>query len=235
MAELDLSHGRHRLPSSHSVTTTISSRGLSSMQTYTSDGIFTSRTSVAPRSPGLAAPRGQRAADPGGDLGARVQRAAHALQVALGRVVGDAYEGHRSRSSPITGDSGRVGHVADRQQHARHEARAVGRHVADRERLRDVAEDDLLVGDDPRQPDRVDRHLATHHLGRARRGARRRVELGGVVQLDDLGALHVLGRLGGEGHHQHRADREVGGEERVRLANRAPPRAARPGRTPRCR
>ena len=50
--------------------------------------------------------------------------------------------------------------AADRQQHAGHEARAVGRHVAQRERLGDVAEDDLLVGDEAGQAHRVDRHVA---------------------------------------------------------------------------
>ncbi len=35
-----------------------------------------------------------------------------------------------------------------------------------------------------------------------------------MVQLDDLGLGHVLGGLGGEAHHQHRADREVRGQER---------------------
>ena len=44
---------------------------------------------------------------------------------------------------------GQVRHAADGQQDAGHEARAVGGHVADRERLADVAEDDLLVGHDP--------------------------------------------------------------------------------------
>src|SRR5262249_14934817 len=41
-----------------------------------------------------------------GDLRARLERAAHTLQVALDGVGGDAYEGQSSRSSPISGDSG---------------------------------------------------------------------------------------------------------------------------------
>ena len=45
---------------------------------------------------------------------------------------------------------GQLRDAADRQQDAGHEARAVGRHVADRERLGNVAEDDLLVGDQAR-------------------------------------------------------------------------------------
>jgi hypothetical protein len=36
-----------------------------------------------------------------------------------------------------------------------------------------------------------------------------------VVELDDLRLLHVLGGLGGEAHHQHSADREVGSDEDV--------------------
>ena len=39
----------------------------------------------------------------------------------------------------------------------------------------------------PGQADRVDRHVAGHQLGGARRRAARRVELAVVVQLDDLG------------------------------------------------
>ena len=41
------------------------------------------------------------------------------------------------------------------------------------------------------------------------RGARRRIELLRVVELDDLRVRQHLRRLGGEAHHQHRADREV--------------------------
>src|SRR4051794_9349965 len=55
---------------------------------------------------GLDAPRVDGARDARGDLELRVQGAAHALQIALGGVVGDRYEGHSSRSSPINGDSG---------------------------------------------------------------------------------------------------------------------------------
>ena len=78
---------------------------------------------------------------------------------------------HSRCSSPITGDSGSVGTRADREQHAGHERLAVGRVVADRQRLADVAEDDLLVGDEPGQAHRVDRHLAVHRAMRAVRAA----------------------------------------------------------------
>ena len=127
-----------------------------------------------------------------------------------------------------------VRHVADREDHAGHERRPVRGHVAQRQRLRDVAEDDVLVGDQALQPDGVDRHLALHQLRGALRRARRRVELGRVVVLDDLPRGHVPRRLGGEAHHQHRADREVRGDERVRgrrlggLAQRADVEARRP-------
>src|SRR5205085_5700409 len=48
---------------------------------------------------------------------------------------------------------------ADREQHAGHERLAVDRVVADRERLADVAEDHLLMGDQAGQPDRMDGNL----------------------------------------------------------------------------
>ena len=164
---------------------------------------------MAPRSPLLDAPGRQRPAHARGDLRARVERAADPLAVALDGVVGDRYEGHRRCSSPITGDSGSSATRADRQQHAGHEARAVGRHVADRQRLGDVAEDDLLVGDEPGQAHGVDRHVALHHLGGARGGARRRVELAGWCSSMISARSMMLRRLGGEAHHQHGADREV--------------------------
>ena len=59
-----------------------------------------------------------------------------------------------------------------------------------------------------------------HALGRAQRGARRRVPLPFVVQLDDLGALEPGGRHRREAHHQDGADGEIGGHDAVR------PRAA---------
>ena len=58
------------------------------------------------------------------------------------------------------------------------------------------------------------------------RGSRRRVDLGLVVQLDDLGARDVLRRLGREAHHQDGSDREVRREEDA--ADRARARVARP-------
>ena len=124
-------------------------------------------------------------------------------------------------SNPMTGDSLERAHAAHGEQHARHERLAVDRVVADRERLTEIAEDHLLVGDEPGQAHRVDRRrLAAarlrHQLGGARGGAAGRVELGVVVQLDDLGLVHVLRGLRGEAHHQHGADREVGGDQHVR-------------------
>ena len=65
-----------------------------------------------------------------------------------------------SEQQPLQPDHGRLLELADpayRQQHARHERLAPGRVVTDRERLTDVAEDHLLVGDEPGQAHRVDR------------------------------------------------------------------------------
>ena len=70
-----------------------------------------------------------------------------------------------------------------------------------------------------------------------RDGAARRVGLVGVVQLDDLDRL-VEGRgCGGEAHHQHRADREVGRDQDPdprgvgqRLAERVEPLVVEAGR-----
>src|SRR6266542_5189391 len=56
------------------------------------------------------------------------------------------------------GEARTVPHVADAQQHARHEAGAVQRIVAQGEQLALAAEDDLLVGDQAGQADRVDPH-----------------------------------------------------------------------------
>ena len=93
--------------------------------------------------------------------------------------------------------------------------------MADRERLPNVAEDHLLVGDQSGQPYRVDRNVPVigrrrpDQRGGPRRGPARLVELAIVVKLDDLGPCHVLGRLRGELHHQRRADREVRGDEDI--------------------
>ena len=67
-----------------------------------------------------------------------------------------------------------------------------------------------------------------HQRGGPGGGPARRVDLAVVVELDDLGLRHVPRRLGGELHHQHRADREVRRDEDVGAAQR---RRARPGRT----
>ena len=92
----------------------------------------------------------------------------------------------------------------------------------------------LLVGDQPRQAHGVDRRrLAAagggHQLGRERSRAAGRVELGVVVQLDDLGLGHVAGGLGGEAHHQHRPDREVRRDQHVGAPLRVPGRASASG------
>ena len=54
-----------------------------------------------------------------------------------------------------------------------------------------------------------------------------------MVQLDDLGLRHVPGGLGGEAHHQHRADREVRRDEA--RSRRSAARAAARGRSRSCR
>ena len=126
---------------------------------------------------------------------------------------------HSRCSSPITGERSSDADLADRQQHAGHERLAVDRVVADRQRLADVAEDDLLVGDQAGQADRVDRHVALHQLGRARRRCPT-----GASSLPSwcssmISALAMCLRgLGGELHHQHGADREVRAEEDVGAA-----------------
>ena len=110
--------------------------------------------------------------------------------------------------------------------------------VADGQGLAGRAEQHLLVGDQAAQPHRVDgmprgpapprapsttslvvgsaRPVAGrrgHALGGAHRGARRRVDLAVVVQLDDLGRLEVRRGQLGEAHHEHRADGEVGRDD----------------------
>ena len=56
-------------------------------------------------------------------------------------------------------------------------------------------------------------------LGSPRRGARRRVDLPVVVQLDDLALGHVLGDELRRLHHQHRPDGEVRRHEQVRASH----------------
>ena len=95
---------------------------------------------------------------------------------------------------------------------------AVDRVVADRQRLPLAAEDDLLVGDEARQPDRVDRLVDVgagrgEQLGGPRGGARGLVELAVVVELDDLDLGHELGDPLADLHHQDGADREVRSDE----------------------
>ena len=97
--------------------------------------------------------------------------------------------------APPTGDSSQLADPAHREQHAGHERLAVDRVVADRQRLADVAEDHLLVGDQARAgapsgsaarspPARLRAISSRREL---RRPARR-VELAVVVELDDLRA-----------------------------------------------
>jgi hypothetical protein len=64
----------------------------------------------------------------------------------------------------------------------------------------------------------VDLGLPLHETGGSKGRAGRTIELLLVVALDDLGVVVVLGCLCGELHHQNGADREVGGDERVRIA-----------------
>src|SRR4051794_12895683 len=60
----------------------------------------------------------------------------------------------------LQSDDGRllqVPHLSDSEQYPGHERLTVDRVVPDRERLAEAAEEDLLVRDQPGQPDRVDR------------------------------------------------------------------------------
>ena len=109
-------------------------------------------------------------------------------------------------------------------------------------------EDDLLVRDQTRQAQRVDRHAglaappargcsgrsrqmrargasrpaaaraAADPPGRRERRPARRVDLALVVQLDDLDVGHVRGHLLGGTHQQHRPDGEVRCDQAVRGA-----------------
>ena len=74
-----------------------------------------------------------------------------------------------------------------------------------------------------------------HALGRPQRGSRRRVPLGLVVQLDDLGAVEPGRGQRGEAHHEDGTDGEVGGDHAV--GPRVPAAGSnaggsRPGRSP---
>ena len=123
-----------------------------------------------------------------------------------------------------------------------------------------AAEQHLLVRHEPAQPHRVHRDAVharaagavgvvggrvgdgreagilpggTDEVGRAGGRARGGVDLVGVVQLDDLDRLVEAGRLAREGHHEHRADGEVGGDEHADAAGRRPAaRAASRGGPP---
>src|SRR5699024_1096749 len=134
------------------------------------------------------------------------------------------------------GDAGVLRHLADAGEDTGHEGDAVEGVVTDRQLLTLVAQEDLLVGDEPAKTDRVHRDArdagATRAvrvlLGRVRhvpeagvvaggadelggpgRRAARGVDLARVVQLDDLHRLVEARGLLRELHHQDRADREV--------------------------
>ncbi len=126
-----------------------------------------------------------------------------------------------------------------------------------------AAEQHLLVRDQPAQTHRVHRHAVDGGAARpgqpgrgrvghrpeprlrtglrdqrrgALRGAGRGVDLVRMVQLDDLDRLVVPGRLAGEPHHQHRTEREVGGDQdtdggccRQHLPHGVEPRVVEPG------
>ena len=150
----------------------------------------------------------------------------------------------RSRKRLETdGEPGRGADPAQGQQHAGGERDPVERVVPDGERLPHAAEHDLLVGDQPADPqavhaDPVDVRAArpvepgvrgVGHRAQSRLAAgvgdqlRRttgraggRVDLVRVVELHDLGGLVEPGRLGREAHHQDRADREVRRDQHAR-------------------
>ena len=137
--------------------------------------------------------------DDGGDDGAEVGHLAQYLRRRSGRS-----RARRTSLSPRTaGARGRRAASAAASPTRRTASSTPGmkdsrrdRVVADRQRLAEVAEDHLLVGDEPGQADRVDRRRRAsarrgHQRRRARRRAARRVELAVVVQLDDLGGRHV--------------------------------------------
>src|SRR5918996_1579627 len=131
-------------------------------------------------------------------------------------------------------------HLFHGQHHTRHEARAVVGVVADGQRLAGGAQQHLLVRDQAPQAHRVHGDPASRHrppgagqhllaggvlapLGRRvghapggqHGGARRRVDLLVVVQLDDLGGLEPRSRELGEAHHEHGPDGEVGRDQAV--------------------
>ncbi len=111
--------------------------------------------------------------------------------------------------------------------------------MADRQPLAGVAEQHLLMGDQPGQPHRMDRNPgcrrpagaghqldalggapllgggSRHQGGGGQSGAGRGVGFAVVVQLDDLGGGEVGSGDLGEPHHHHRPDREVGDHQAV--------------------
>ena len=130
-----------------------------------------------------------------------------------------------------------VDHAAGAEQDARHEAAVVQGVVADGQGLALAAEQDLLVGEEAAQPDRVHRDPVDVGAAGAVQGRRRGVRLRGacrprarasamswavrvavprrgvglvrVVQLDDLDGLEVAGGMLRELHREHGADGEV--------------------------
>src|SRR5216684_3167817 len=73
-----------------------------------------------------------------------------------------------------------------REQHARDERLSGERVVANRQQLAGSAEQHLLVRDKAGKPDGVDRGIAPHRRRCGGRRPGRRVQLGVVVELDDL-------------------------------------------------
>src|SRR6266508_98812 len=95
------------------------------------------------------------------------------------------------------------------EEHARDERLPRGRVVANGQELAEPAEENFLMGHQPRKTHGVDGHLSAHRLRRRPRRARRGVHFALVVQLHDLRMRQMADGLGREAHHAHRADREV--------------------------
>ena len=100
------------------------------------------------------------------------------------------------------------------RDHAAHPDR-VHRDAVDRRATRALGDDAWWSDRRPTRPTRRPSASRGQH-----RGARRRVDLLVVVQLDDLGGLEVRRRELGEPHHQHGTDREVRRDHRVGARSR---------------
>ncbi len=106
--------------------------------------------------------------------------------------------------------------------------------VANRQELPLTPEQDLLVSDEPRQPHRMDRRRARQRLRRRLRRSRGRVLLRLAVQLDDLRAWQVPGRLGREASASPRSTNSCPAASRAgaRTDPTFPPRPKRETLTP---